>query len=135
MKDSVKLLQRIRDYLEAEGIGTKPNPTTGVVGDLFIQALPDDVENGVVVAHTGGIDLADDPTRRPTFTVQVRNKRGQEGLTKAVAIARLFDNQWNTLSGFPARLTTVVEPGAYFKDDAGRYIYFINVELVTTTQV
>lgn len=127
-KDIEALLVAVKDYLVAQSIGT-------FATDLFIQQLPEDVAPlGIVIVSTGGPILPDDPTRRPTFQIQVRSELSRDGLRKAVQINRLLDNQWNVLTGFPGRLVAVSEAGLVFKDDSGNSIYPLNYALVTTTQ-
>lgn len=126
-KDSNLLLELLAAYLAANSVG--------VLGeDLWIQALPVESENGVVVVHTGGVSFPDDPTRRPAFQVVVRNVNAEAGLAKAVEINNLLDNKWNVLPKWPGRITATAEPGTYFKDDAGRVNYPLNYVIVTTTQ-
>ncbi len=126
-KDATLLVNTIASYLAAQGVGT-------VGTDLFKMVLPENPSAGTVVVPTGGIDLPEDPTRRPSFQVMHRNPNTELGLSKSVEINRLLDNQWNVLSGFPGRITAVSEPGAYFKDDNGRPNFPLNYVLVTTFQ-
>jgi len=127
-KDVFALSQAIKDYLVAQGVGTFGT-------DLFIGQLPEDTRPvGIVIVPTGGPILSDDPTRRPSFQVQVRSELVKIGLPKSVEINNLLDNQWNVLVGFPGRLTAVTEAGLAFKDDSGRMIYSTNYILVTTAQ-
>lgn len=127
-----QLLIRLRDWLVENGIGTAPS--AGVVGDIFLQQLPDKVEEGIVIELTGGPLIASDPTRRPTVQLQVRNKRKEEALNTVTTIAQLIHNQWNVLYRFPGRLTLAAPPGAYFVDSSGRAVYFLNLTLTTTRQ-
>ena len=126
-KDATLLLNKITDYLAAQGVGT-------VGTDIFLQVLPEKPVTGTVVVLTGGLDLPDDPTRRPGFQVLHRNPNGRLALAKSVEINRLLSGQWNVLSGFPGRITAVSEPGSYFKDEAGNFLYFLNYTLVSTYQ-
>lgn len=127
-KDIFALAVAVKDYLVAQGVGTFGT-------DLFIGQLPEDVKPlGIVIVPTGGPNLSEDPTRRPSFQIQVRSELVKTGLPKSVEINNLLDDQWNVLAGFPGRLTAVTEAGLPFKDDAGHLVYSTNYVLVTTTQ-
>ena len=121
------LARLIVAYLEANGIGM-----FGV--DLFIQAMPESPVLATVVVMTGGPVLPEDPTRRPSFSIQHRTTHVESGLPKSVEIHNLFDNQWNVLKGFPGRTVSVSEAGASFKDKTGASVFPLNFAFTSTTQ-
>lgn len=127
MKDILSFAVCLTEYLETNGIGTAGT-------DLFTQSMPEYVQNGVVVAMTGGPILPEDPTRRITFQIQVKNAKSKEGLRQATAINNLLNNQWNVIPGFPGRVVSVTEAGAAFIDSSGTPVYSLNFVVVSTTQ-
>ena len=146
-ENKVRLLQRIRDYLVAQAAQnladglkdwtltfTVPDDTADppVEGDIFLMVLPETPTEAVVIVPTGGPFLPEDPTRRPTFQIQVRSARADVGLPKSQQINRLLKNQWNTLSGFTGQIAATGEAGIAFKDSSGNLIYTLNYAITST---
>lgn len=146
-EDKVALLRRIRDYLVAQAAQnladglegwtltfTVPDPTAdpAVEGDIFLMVAPESVQEATVIVPTGGPFLPEDPTRRPTFQIQVRTARADVGLPKSQQINRLLKNQWNVLSGFPGQIAATGEAGIAFKDKSGNLIYTLNYAITST---
>jgi hypothetical protein len=143
--DINKLLERVRDYLVAQAAAnlaagvegwtltfTVPDPATSVVGDIYLVHLPETPQEGTVIVPTGGPILPEDPTRRPSFQIQVRTARADVGLPKSQQINRLLNNQWNVLAGFPGQIVATSEAGVAFKDDSGNLIFTLNYTITST---
>lgn len=127
MKDIYQLATCIGSYLGASGVGS-------LGGNLFIQDMPETVEEGTVIAMTGGVIDSANPTRLPSFQILHRNRSSANGLRKVTAINNLLNNQWNVIEGFPGRCVSFSEAGAGFKDAQGRAVFSLNFAIVTTTQ-
>lgn len=133
--DSVLLLTEIADYLEANGIGTQSNISSSVQGDLFVVQMPQVPIEATVVAHSGGLALTGDPTRRPAFQVQHRSVDPEAGLRKAVEINTLLDDKFNVLASLTGRITLVGgEPGQSFVDANGHLVFPLSYQFTTTEQ-
>lgn len=143
--DIDQLIVRVRDYLVVQAAAnlsaglegwdlsfTIPDPSSSIVGDIFMVRLPETPQEGTVVVPTGGPLLPEDPTRRPTFQVQVRSARADVGLPKSQQINRLLNNQWNVLSGFPGQIAATGETGIAFSDDSGNMIFVTNYAITST---
>ncbi len=143
--DIDQLLTSVRDYLVAQAAAnlaaglegwtltfTVPDPGASVQGDIFTVRLPEVPQEGTVIVPTGGPLLPEDPTRRPTFQIQIRSARADVGLPKSQQINRLLNNQWNVLTGFPGQIAATGEAGIVFTDASGNLIFTLNYAITST---
>ena len=145
--DIDQLMDSVRDYLVtqaavnlAAGLEgwtltfTVPDPKANppVVGDIFTVRAPEVPQELTVIVPTGGPLLPEDPTRRPTFQIQIRAARADVGLPKSQQINRLLNNQWNVLAGFPGQIAATSEAGVAFSDDSGNLIFTLNYAITAT---
>lgn len=131
-KDPNRLVTDVASYLGASGIGSLSS--SGTPGNLYIEYAPDSPKVTTVVFHTGGPSFPGNPMRFPSFSVHHRNTHVSSGLALITSVYSLLDNKWNVLPRVLGRIGADQEPGGYFVDSNGLFIFPLSFRLATTDQ-
>ena len=116
-------LEDLQDFLELNEIGTTSE-------DLFIGKLQSEPDDQIAIFLTSGLPPdKDQPIRKPTVQILVRNTDAKTGLEKAEAIFALLHQQYETLtmgSTDIMKIDAIQEPSPLGYDDNQRHIFSTN---------
>lgn len=130
------IVEEIAEYLAADGLGTFD--PTGIIGDIFIETMPDSPDVAIGLFTTGGLapDVATS-VARPRVQLVVRGGRDpREAALLATAIYEALHGLRSmefVPGGTRIMLASAVQSGPIRlgPDDNGRHEYSINLQFIT----